>query len=541
MKKTLLKHIPGLILVVAATWLLLQLVAGAGLFFEHIAAAIRFPYALDYGEGPLLDQVMHLARFENIYKRDLSAPPYTISNYPPLFLLVQVPLAWLFGPALWYGRVINLISLVVAAVSIGLTIYTMTDDLIAGIVAGLTLLLFPFIIHWSAFNRIDALALGISCAGLYVVVRWGHTRRGLIWGAALLTASVYTRQSYALAAPMAAFVWLLRPSDGASVGRVGQSNLLALTESASSKGLYRDRASLPDSPAGRLRRAFELAAWVAGMGLGVFGLLNLITWGGFYFNIVTANVNPFYWGTVWEYVTEMWKNIPLLLVAGALFLSAGLLLVTVGLWRRKTLVPKSWWVVAPYLVGATASAITIGKSGSNVNYLFEFCAALGLAVGAWIAWPKKWPLFQAALMLALVPQVAGIARWTREGRFNWIMGKIAERDEIARMTELAREVDGPVLADEYMALLPLAGKPLYYQPFELKQLYLAGIWDESGFLRDIQEQKFPLLLIYDPQGWNSQRERWTPQQLFYISLYYEETDRLASTIVYQPKSFVLND
>ncbi|MBN1934780.1 MAG: hypothetical protein JW934_08945 [Anaerolineae bacterium] len=514
MKTALRKHLPQLILVVAATWLLVQLAVGAGLFFKHIWAAIRFPFALDYGEGPLLDQTIHLAHLGNIYRRDVATPPYTISNYPPVFLLVQVPLAWLFGPALWYGRAINLLSLIAATISIGLIIYTTTDDLIAAIVAGLTLLPFPFIVHWSAFNRIDSLALGISCAGLYAVVRWGHTRRGLIWGAALLTASVYTRQSYALAAPLAAFMWLLRPGDDA----------------------------LPR------RRAFELAAWVAGMGLGVFLLLNLITWGGFYFNIVAANVNPFYWHTVREYAGEVWKNIPYLLVAGALFLLAGLLFAPARLlfaparlWSGKKLAPRSWWVVAPYLVGATASAITIGKSGSNVNYLFEFCAALSLVVGAWIAWPKRWPLLQAALMLALVPQVAGIARWTREGRFTWIMGKIAERDEIAQMTELAHAADGPVLADEYMALVPLAGKPLYFQPFELKQLYLAGTWDESAFLQDIQDQKFPLLLIYDPPWWNSQKERWTPQQLFYISLYYEESDRLANTIIYRPKSFVLGD
>jgi hypothetical protein len=497
---TWIKQISRLALLAAATWLLLQIVAGAGLFFEHSWAAIRFPYALDYGEGPLLDQTLWLSRFENIYKRDLDTPPYTISNYPPLFLIVQVPLVWLFGPALWYGRVINAISLIAATISIGLIIYTTTRDLFAGIVAGLTLLTFPFIVHWSAFNRVDSLALGISCAGLYIVIRWGHTRRGVIWGAVLLTASVYTRQSYALAAPFAAFMWLLRSGD--------------------------------DAPP--RRRAFELAAWGAGMGLGLFLLLNLITCGGFYFNIVTANVNPFYWNTVQRYINEVWNHIPLLLVVAALYLLA-------GPWIGKKLVPKSWWVAAPYLLSATVSAITIGKSGSNVNYLFEFCSALSLVVGAWIAWAQKRPLLQAVLILALVPQMAGIARWTQEGRFNWIMGKIAATGEIEQMMQLAREADGPVLADEYMALLPLAGKSLYYQPFELKQLYLAGIWDEADFLHDLRDQRFPLLLIYDPPGWNSQKERWTPQQLGHIARYYEATDRLANTLVYRPKRFSLND
>jgi hypothetical protein len=150
-------------------------------------------------------------------------------------------------------------------------------------------------------------------------------------------------------------------------------------------------------------------------------------------------------------------------------------------------------------------------------------------------------LLQAVLVFALVPQMIGVVRWTREGRLNWIMGKIAEIDEIEQMTELARQADGPVLADEYMALLPLTGKSLYHQPFELKQLYLAGAWDEDDLLQDIQDHRFPLLLIYDPPWWDSQQERWTEQQSAHIARYYEATDRLANTLVYRPRSFSLND
>lgn len=499
------QRLSRVLLVIATVWLLAWLVDGDVMFVEHIGAAIRFPYALDYGEGPLLDQTIRLAHFENIYRRSVDAPPYTISNYPPIFLLLQVPMVWIWGPALWYGRVINLISLLVAAISIALTIYTITGDKIAASVAGLILLPFSFIVHWSAFNRIDSLALGLSCAALWVIVRWGEGRQGLIGGAVLLTAAVYTRQSYALAAPLAAFVWLLRPRNGVW----------------------------------GWRKALSLAAWVAGMGLGVFLLLNLITWGGFYFNIVTANVNPFYWHTVRHYVQEIQKHLPVLLALGVLFMLAGPALAILGRRLGKRLVPETWWLVVPYLVGATLSAITIGKSGSNVNYLFELCAALSLLAGAWVAWPRKWPLLQMLAVLVLLPQAAGIVRWTRQERFNWIMGKIAERREIEQMAALVRQADGPVLADEYMGLIPLAGKRIYYQPFELKQLVLAGLWDESGLLQDLADQKFPLLLIYDPPWWESIKERWTPQQVIYIERYYQAEGRLANTVVYRPRSFSL--
>ena len=60
-------------------------------FAQHVPLALDDPYTLNYGEGPLLDQAVRLARGENIYRADLSAPPYTITNYPPLYVLAQVP------------------------------------------------------------------------------------------------------------------------------------------------------------------------------------------------------------------------------------------------------------------------------------------------------------------------------------------------------------------------------------------------------------------------------------------------------------------
>ena len=50
------------------------------LFLRHGWEALRFPYPLNYGEGPLLDQSVRLAEFENIYRINLSAPPYVVAN-----------------------------------------------------------------------------------------------------------------------------------------------------------------------------------------------------------------------------------------------------------------------------------------------------------------------------------------------------------------------------------------------------------------------------------------------------------------------------
>ena len=58
---------------------------------RHGWDALAFPYPLNYGEGPLLDQSVRLAQFQTIYRTDLTVSPYD-ANYPPLFMLAQVPL-----------------------------------------------------------------------------------------------------------------------------------------------------------------------------------------------------------------------------------------------------------------------------------------------------------------------------------------------------------------------------------------------------------------------------------------------------------------
>ena len=96
--------------------LLLVLVAAAALFTVDAARSVVFQYPLDYGEGPLLGQTVHLGHFEGIYRPDLAAPPYTVSNYPPVYPLVLSALARLSGPAFWYGRLLSALGLVAAAV-----------------------------------------------------------------------------------------------------------------------------------------------------------------------------------------------------------------------------------------------------------------------------------------------------------------------------------------------------------------------------------------------------------------------------------------
>jgi ABC-type sugar transport system permease subunit len=186
----------------------------ASLFVRHGLAALAFPYPLNYGEGPLLDQAARLTDLKNTYPADLSKPPYVVSNYPPLFVLLQAPFVWIFGPGFLYGRAISLASTVAAAGLIAATLNAFTRDKTASAACGLTFLAVPFMLHWSSLDRVDMMGLALSWGGLYAVVRRPDRRNALLVAVLFFVAAIYTRQTYALAAPLAAFAWLLAAGHG---------------------------------------------------------------------------------------------------------------------------------------------------------------------------------------------------------------------------------------------------------------------------------------------------------------------------------------
>lgn len=497
----------------AAIILLMALSVAVVIFLLYTSLAILHPYPLDYGEAPLVDQAVRLASGENIYRTDLSSPPYTISNYPPLYALLLAPFVKLFGPTFLAGRAISTVSALASATFISLIIYSQTKNRLAAATAGLFLLANPYVTHWSGFLRIDLLALAFSTAALYLLTKKPASQGGLIAGALLLVAAIFTRQSYALAAPLAAFVALWfqpSPQDSHSATSGRGPRFLSL-----------------DVLPGR-RKAFGLAVMVGGLVLLLFFILNIITHGGFYFNVVTANVNKFDIEQLKWHISQLRDTAPILLAISGIFL----------LFAHRKL--RFWPLVASYLIGATLAGLTIGKIGSNVNYLLELSAALGLVAGAAIAWTGEHRWLRAILLTLLSLQV-GLLIWTT---LNDYMEPLIERRsllvEISELESLVAGTDGIVLADEYMGLITLQRQPLYIQPFEVTQLANAGLWDQRTFVESIENKEFPMILIHHFPDFPVYEQRWTPEMLSAIEKNYTLSHSLADTFVYRPRGSRLN-
>jgi len=491
-------------------FLLMILSVAVVFFLVYTTWAVLHPYPLDYGEAPLVDQAVRLATGENIYRADLSSPPYTISNYPPLYILLLAPFVKLFGPTFLAGRIISVVSALASATFLSLIIYSQTKNRLAAATTGMFLLANPYVTHWSGLLRIDLLALAFSTAALYLLIKQPASKRRMIAGALLLVAAIFTRQSYALAAPLAAFVglWFQPSSQDSHDAAFGRRTRFLSFDVTPSR-----------------RRALGLAVMVGGLVLLLFFILNIITHGGFYFNVVTANVNEFDMEQLEWHLSQLRDTAPILLALSGIFLLIA---------HRKL---RFWPLLASYLIGATLASLTIGKIGSNVNYLLELSAALSLVAGAAIAWAGEHRWLRAILLVLLSLQVGLLIQTTSDDYMDQLLERRGFLHEIRELEALVAGSDGIVLADEYMGLITLQGQPLYIQPFELTQLANAGAWDQRPFVEKIHNKEFPLVLIHHFPGFPVYEQRWTPDMLSAIEKNYILFHSLADTFVYRARGY----
>ena len=427
-------------------------------FLCNGVSILRFPYAVDYGEAPLLDQATRLMSRQPLYKSDYSSSPYVITNYPPIFVIFLAGVSKLTGANLLLsGRVISVMASIASATLIAVLVRSITKNNLSAFIASGLFLGHPYVFTWSSLARVDLLALFFCLLALCIVFYRWFSWRWMILAILFFLASIYTRQSYMLAGPLAAFTWLWK----------------------------QDR-----------RRAVLFASILFIAVLGLFAGIEISTQGGFSRNIIRANINRFDLGILsgmFQHFLLIW---PVILL-GCLGFS-GLLLA--NLFRHRTVIhnPFIFPGLVVFCLGALLSALTVGKVGSGVNYFLELIAACAIlsavAIDAIIMIPFRFkPIIMFAITGQLVWLLAGAyvqltasseAYWDR---LDWYQ-QLADRIQVAAG-------DGPVLSDDYLGMVVQAGQPVIYQPFEYGQLYQAGLWNPEPLAEQIQAGEFSLIVI----------------------------------------------
>lgn len=503
------------------------------LFVVWSVRAVGYPFELDYGEGPILSQTKVLMSGHSIYQ-DPHQFPYTIGNYPPVYHYVSGIISLIIKSELAAGRLVSVLSSISIAVVVGFVVAVCSrvkrDTLIAAVIAGSAFLSTRPVFFWGVLMRVDMLAIFFSVLGVSAYLKWRTDDRKVYISLLFFLLAAYTKQS-TIAGAAACLV-----------------------------------AEILYNP----NRGLKLAAVFAAAGTVVFGVVNLLTHGQFYFHLIKANQNAFSWSDVHNYLGDLGSLHSVLLVLSAL---GGLVCI------RRVIKPDAGkpaiesLVPVLYLLFAFLTSLTIGKVGSSVNYFVELMAAISICLGIALtearrlagqaadAQPGKavalgtaaviipaFLIFQAYRLehtpsYVLYGQEFNMLKSVRNLLFHdtrtndWVWfpesgAEYAGTEILARVMN----AEGPVIS-EVMTYLPLAGKPIVFQPFELTQLTYEQKWDQTEFIDRIWNGEFPLIMlqfdVYSDPGWRY--SRFTPEVVDVIRERYELLDKIGDLWLYIPR------
>jgi hypothetical protein len=146
-------------------------------------------------------------------------------------------------------------------------------------------------------------------------------------------------------------------------------------------------------------------------------------------------------------------------------------------------------------------------------------------------------LLLAAQLVFMNPTVRLIPGFISHGTllYDLEVARLNLQDELDQLNDVVKNTKGLILIDEYMALLPLQDRNIFFQPFEMTQLTRDGLWDETFFVNQIEEQTFSLIVIFSGWGEVMIRERWSDSVLEAIDEHYVLTDEIAATRLFIPR------
>jgi hypothetical protein len=493
--------------------LLILMAAVAGGVFCNGLFFIAQPYQLNYGEGLVAWQALHITDSARAYA-PMDHYPFVAFQYPPLFhLATRAAGATTGGDLLKAGRIVSLVSAALLCVVIGWTTFHALPHraawpprlLAAGFAAALPTALYNF--QWTWLARVDTLAVLLSFIGVALFAACPRSPWVQILAALLMTAALFTRQT-AIAAPLACIL----------------------------------TAFLLDR-----RSALRLLLAMTILGGGVLGWLTWWTHGQillhlFRYNQTAFSISRSLFGFL---MNARWMFGPLVMAAGA---SVSVLLGRRGSFRanrhRRTIL-----LLSAYSILAGLTTLAFGKEGSDTNYFLEWNVSLAPLAGIFLfrlrpnpADIARWrPVWLAALAVPLLILSAGIP----DAHTGWLRlfgsNLPADRKQLKtyfQMLDIIGEARGPVFSED-MNLLYKAGKDIPAEPAMIQYLATAGMWNERPFVRMIQEHRFPMIvaMVNRKTADILSGERYSPAVTAAITEAYEQTETIGDYMMYTPRAW----
>ena len=491
------------------------LVQGLVVYLFAAAQAVRFPFAIDYGEGIVWQQMLLIVSAKGYGSID--GLPAIVFHYPPVFHVMSAVLAAASGlDQLAAGRLLSIAATastaLFAAMIVGHLCRATADRRacwICGLLTGMMVFSLSPVVDWSMLMRVDMVALAFSFAGVYYGIRALAQPKAVYIAALCFVIAVYTKQT-AIAAPAAVF-----------------GTLLVLRPKTALAGVLTSVAS----------------------GLAVLAALSWFTDGGFLRHILWYNINR----------VDPHRLLWIVGIAArhALYLAVAAVVVVQRLRKLRATNPehsnlrslRSRLIAAPhdagfimilaYFLATTLMLVTVAKSGSSINYFVEWTCSIVLLVGLALCDAAKAAtgasrfVPSASLTLLLPLAVAIQALILPNAPDQRDLMDPARRQELNTLGEMVRTASRPVISDD-MAILLRNNKEVQWEPAIFAELSSTGLWDERPIVNKINAGVFAFFITDGVRGERLFDSRYNPAVADAIDAAYPKKSKLAGYTLHFP-------
>jgi hypothetical protein len=413
---------------------------------------ILLPKEATFGEAILYDHAARILRGEALYQ-PLERPPYSVAAYTPVYYALAAALRAVAGPGFAKGRVLSLLSALVAAALIWRLTARRARSRWAGVFAAALFLTlgFPGRVPWFALYKADMLGVTLAL-GSIATLSGGRTTRRLVAAGTLAALAILTKQTF-IAAGLAGTLWLA----------------------------FEDRK----------RASVFAGTWIAII-LAAAAVLEMTT-RSFFANALFANAVPFRWDALLPNLAMLaqFQIVPLAL--------AGLYVLDQSRAGRR----PSRDLMVLYWVAGFLSVFGLARPGSNFNYWIELAASTSIlaTLAIWDRLGRRvggWGWIRAALPSALLgANVAFILLGFRAAAVpvRSLIQAIPEPDpEFGRLVERVRTEPREVLADPPDVVV-LADRPNLLELYFSAIRYSRGEWDPGPLVRRICRGEVGLVVL----------------------------------------------
>lgn len=425
----------------------------------HVYDYLRFPLALDDGEGHVLNMAILISKGTLPYL-PISEPPYIVTNYPPFFPALSSLFLKFSGNinltpdiSVFSGLIVTRLISIIAGFGIVYLIYKCSLRLKvereSAFIVALLFLAMPVVYFWFAIGKPDMFAIFLGLLGLYMAIANLERGKSLYLSLIPFVLAIFTKQNEI--APFAAVVVFLM--------------------------FRRDR-----------RWLWLLISYFVSIAV-ITVILQLVTHGEFLKHIIAYTKTEFYL----ERLIATWK-----FFAGYFLIPLAITLtVTVTAFIKRNFNPAHLYFIFSLLV-----SLTSGKVGSDMNYFIESIIAghivLGFALGDWFR-ARETSQNSNGINLRLIASVLVLIvaldySFVHDKR---IFSYTPTRNDYISGSVIINEIknaSGMILSEDE-GFAAVSGKEVMLNPFIMSELAKEGIWDQTDFVNMIKEKKFDLIVL----------------------------------------------